>query len=164
MYGMSEDELKVLKKYLDDNLAKGFIRTSSSPAASPVLFARTPGGELRLCVDYHALNAITINYKYPLPLIQEILSRICRAKVDTSLDIVEAFNKLRMAQGEEWKTAIRTRYALYEWSSPSGIIQQKLLVHCENCRRWLYKLAAEDGLSQIRMIPILTPENCVYEK
>lgn len=108
MCGMSQDELEVLKKYLDDNLAKGFIRPSSSPAASPVLFARTPGGELRLCVDYHALNAITIKNKYPLPLIQEILARSCRATVDTTLDIVEAFNKLRMAHGEEWKTAFRT--------------------------------------------------------
>lgn len=108
MYPMSQDELRVLKKYLDDNLAKGFIRPSSSPAASPVLFARKPGGGLRLCVDYRALNAITIKNRYPLPLIQETLSRICQAKVYNTLDIIAAFNKIRMAGGEEWKTAFRT--------------------------------------------------------
>lgn len=114
LYGMSQNELKVLKKYLDDNLAKGFIRPSKSPAASPVLFARKPGGGLRLCVDYRALNAITIKNRYPLPLIQETLARICRAKVYTTLDIIAAFNKIRMAEGEEWKTAFRTRYGLFE--------------------------------------------------
>lgn len=68
LYGMSQDELRVLRKFLDDNLAKGFIRVSSSPAASPVLFAKKPGGGLRFCVDYRSLNAITIKNRYPLPL------------------------------------------------------------------------------------------------
>ncbi|KAK1916468.1 hypothetical protein P3342_004287 [Pyrenophora teres f. teres] len=48
---------------------KGFIRVSSSPASSPVLFAKKPGGGLRLCIDYRALNAITRKDRYPLPLI-----------------------------------------------------------------------------------------------
>ena len=60
LYGMSLNELKVLRKYLEDNLSKGFIRASSSPAASPVIFVKKPGGGLRFCVDYRALNAITI--------------------------------------------------------------------------------------------------------
>ncbi|TKA43441.1 hypothetical protein B0A49_13588, partial [Cryomyces minteri] len=67
LYGMSQDELKVLRKYLDDNLQKGFIRASSSPAASPVLFVKKPSGGLRLCVEYRALNAITVKNRYPLP-------------------------------------------------------------------------------------------------
>ena len=66
---MSQNELKVLRKYLDDNLAKGFIRVSSSPAASPVIFVKKPGGGLRFCVDYRALNALTIKNRYPIPLI-----------------------------------------------------------------------------------------------
>ena len=60
LYGMSRDELLVLQKYLTENPKKGFIRSSSSPAASPVLFVRKPGGGLLFCVDYRALNAITI--------------------------------------------------------------------------------------------------------
>ncbi|KAM4064005.1 retrotransposon nucleocapsid protein [Hirsutella rhossiliensis] len=76
LYGMSQDELLVLRKFLQENLDKGFIRASTSPAASPVLFAKKPGGGLRFCVDYRALNAITIKNSYPLPLIQETLCRI----------------------------------------------------------------------------------------
>ena len=69
LYNMSQDELKVLKKFLDENLAKGFIWLSTSPTTSPVLFARKPSRGLRLCVDYRALNAITIKNRYSLPLI-----------------------------------------------------------------------------------------------
>ena len=69
LYNMSQDELKVLQEYLHKNLEKGFIQSSSSPAASPVLFVKKPGGGLHFCVDYWALNAMTIKNCYPLPLI-----------------------------------------------------------------------------------------------
>lgn len=114
LYNMSEDELLVLRKFLDENLSKGFIRASASPAASPVLFARKPGGGLRFCVDYRALNAITIKNRYPLPLIQETLARLSKAKIYTKLDIVAAFNRIRIAEGQEYLTAFNTRYGLYE--------------------------------------------------
>lgn len=71
LYGVSRDELLVLKKYLEDNLRKGFIRASTSSAASAVLFAKKSGGGLRFCVDYRKLNAITIKDRYPISLVQE---------------------------------------------------------------------------------------------
>ena len=52
LYSMSQDELKVLKKYLKENLNKGFIRACFFPTASPVLFACKPEGGLRFCVNY----------------------------------------------------------------------------------------------------------------
>ena len=52
--------------------------------------------------------------RYPLPLIQETLNRLTRAKYFTKLNIVAAFNKIRMAEGEEWKTAFRIKYGLFE--------------------------------------------------
>jgi len=112
---MSLDELKCLRKYLDENLSKGFIRASTSPVAAPVLFVRKPGGGLRFCVDYRALNAITVKNRYPIPLIQETLNRLSKAKVYTKLDIIGAFNRLRIAEGDEWLTAFRTRYGLFEY-------------------------------------------------
>jgi hypothetical protein len=115
LYGMSLNELKVLKKYLDENLSKGFIRASSSPVASPVIFVKKPGGGLRFCVDYRGLNALTIKNRYPIPLLQETLNRLSKAKFYTKLDIIAAFNKLRIAKGDEWLTAFRTRYGLFEY-------------------------------------------------
>lgn len=114
LYNMSRDELLVLRKWLDTNLEKGFIRASTSPAAAPCLFAKKPGGGLRFCVDYRALNAITIKNRYPLPLIQETLSRLSKAKFYTKLDVIHGFNNIRIAEGDEWLTAFNTRYGLFE--------------------------------------------------
>ena len=69
LYGMSRGELLVLKKYLEENLSKGFIRASRSPVASPIIFVKKPGGGLRFCVDYRKLNEITVKNRYPIPLI-----------------------------------------------------------------------------------------------
>ena len=73
LYSLSKHELEALRKWLDENLAKGFIRPSSSPAASPILFVKKKDSSLRLCVDYRDLNEKTIKNRYPLALIQETL-------------------------------------------------------------------------------------------
>jgi transposase InsO family protein len=122
LYNMSRDELLVLRKTLHELLDKGFIRASSSPAASPVLFVRKPGGGLRFCVDYRALNAITKKDRYPLPLVRETLNQIGRAKWYTKLDVTAAFHKIRITEGQEWMTAFRTRFGSYEWLvTPFGL-------------------------------------------
>jgi hypothetical protein len=122
LYNVSRDELLVLRKTLTDLLNKGFIRVSSSSAAALVLFAKKPGGRLRFCVDYGGLNALSKKDRYPLPLIYETLRGIGRAHWFSKFDVVAAFHKIRMAKGEEWMTAFRTRYGLYEWLvTPFGL-------------------------------------------
>ena len=115
LYGMSRDEALELRRYLDENLSKGFIRASRSEAAAPVLFAKKPGGGLRFCVNYRGLNAITVKNRYPLPLISETLNRLSRTKIFTKLDIIAAFNRLRIREGDEALTAFRTRFGLFEY-------------------------------------------------
>ena len=115
LYGMSRDEIIELRRYLDENLAKGFIRASSSHAASPVMFVKKPGGGLRFCVDYRGLNAVTIKNRYPLPLINETLNQLSKARMFSKLDIISAFNRLRIREGDEKLTAFRTRFGLFEY-------------------------------------------------
>lgn len=91
---------------------KGFIRASSSPAASPVLLVRKPGGGLRFCVDYRGLNAFTVKNCYPIPLVNETFHQLVKAKWYLKNDIMAAFNKIRIAEGDEWKTAFCTRSGL----------------------------------------------------
>jgi transposase InsO family protein len=80
-----------------------------------VLFVRKPGGGLRFCCDYRALNAITTQDRYPLPLIPETLRNLAGARWLTKVGVVAAFHKIRMALGDEHKTAFRTRFGSYEW-------------------------------------------------
>lgn len=99
LYPMSRDELEALKEWIKENLQKGFIRPSSSPAASPVLFVKKPDGGLRFCVDYRALNAFTVKDRYPLPLTKETLNNLKGMKYFTKLNIVSAFNKCNLRYG-----------------------------------------------------------------
>lgn len=122
LYNLSETELKALDTYLKENLNKGFIRTSNSPAGAPVLFVKKKDGSLRLCVDYRRLNNMTIKNRYPLPLIQESLDRLRDAKWYTKIDLRGAYNLIRIKEGDEWKTAFRTRYGLFEYTvMPFGL-------------------------------------------
>lgn len=115
LYSMSRDEIVELKRYLEENLAKGFIKASRSSAASPVMFVKKPDEGLRFCVDYKELNAIIIKNRYFLPLIVETLNRLCRAKIFIKLDIIAAFNRLRIREDDEALTAFKTRFGLYEY-------------------------------------------------
>lgn len=122
LYGMSRDELLVLRKELTSYLSKDYIQASKSSAGAPVLFAKKPGGGLRFCVDFRGLNSITQKDRYPLPLIRETLSALGKARWLTKLDVSSAFHRIRIAKGDEWKTAFRTRYGLYEWKvCPFGL-------------------------------------------
>jgi hypothetical protein len=114
IYPLSKTELEALWKWLDENLATGFIWASSSPTRAPILFVKKGDGSLRLCVDYRGLNEGTIKNRYPLPLLYETLLRLQKARFYTKLDIRGAYNLVRMAEGEEWKMVFRTHYGLFE--------------------------------------------------
>jgi len=122
IYGLSEPETKALQEYIKENLANGFIQHSKSPAGAPVFFVKKKDGSLHLCVDYRGLNNITIKNRYPLPLISSLLSQLGKAFRYTKIDLRGAYNLLRMRVGDEWKTAFRTRYGLFEYTvMPFGL-------------------------------------------
>jgi hypothetical protein len=106
--------LLYLRKTITDLLGKNFIRVSNSPATALVLLVRKPGGGVRFCVDYRGLNELSVKDRYLLLLIRETLRNIARARWFTKLNVIAVFHKIRIALGEEWKIAFRTRYGLYK--------------------------------------------------
>jgi hypothetical protein len=94
-------ELRDLKRWLDDNLAKGFIRPSKSSAASPILLAQKPGGGVRICVDYKGINNVMMRSRYPIPLIKEPLDFIYKAQIFTKLDVIVTFNRVCVTEDHE---------------------------------------------------------------
>src|SRR6266536_3082994 len=113
LYCMSSKELEVVKKYLVENLDKGFIEPSQAPFAAPVLFTKKPDGSLRFCIDFRKLNLLTKKDRYPLQLIDATLARIGRAKLFTKLDIRESFHCIHIHPGSEELTTFRTLFGAY---------------------------------------------------
>lgn len=98
---MSQEELAAVKKYIDENLGKGFISTSTADCASLVILVKKLGGGLRFYVDYRSLNNIIVKNRYPILLIRETLDRLYRARRYTKLDIIAAFNRIRVRNGDQ---------------------------------------------------------------
>ncbi len=101
LYDMFQDELRILKKYLKNNLIKDFIQVSSFLAISSILFVKKSSEELRFCVNYRSLNVMTVKNRYSLPVIRETLDQLTKIKYYIKLDIIAVFNKLRMTYEDE---------------------------------------------------------------
>eukprot|EP00833_Pecoramyces_ruminatium_P011005 jgi/Orpsp1_1/1185037/evm.model.c7180000092080.1 len=115
IYPMNILQNQEADKYIDENLSKGFIRPSKSPAAYPVLFQIKKDGSLRFCVDYRKLNEVTVKDSYPLPLYNMFFEQVRGSKIFTKLDLKAAYNLVRIRKGDEYKTAFRTRRGQYEY-------------------------------------------------
>jgi hypothetical protein len=114
-YRMPSKELAELKNQLQELLDKGYIRPTSSPWGSPALFVKKKDGSLRMCVDYHPLNAVTIKNKYPLPRIDVLFNQLVDAKVFSKIDLRSGYHQIKIRVSEVPKTAFSTRYGLYEF-------------------------------------------------
>ncbi|GBG77353.1 hypothetical protein CBR_g23685 [Chara braunii] len=115
VYRMSPQELEELRKQLDELLEKGWIRPSSSPFGAPVLFVPKKEGELRMCIDYRGLNAITVKNVEPLPRIDDLLDRVQRAKYFSKIDLKSGYHQIEVHPDDQYKTTFRTRYGHYEF-------------------------------------------------
>lgn len=114
VYPMAPAEKAAMDEWINEQLAKGYIRESKSPAAAPVFFIKKKDGSLRLVVDYRKLNAITVKNRYPLPLTQELIDQLADAKVFSKLDLRWGYNNVRIHEGDQWKAAFRTSRGLFE--------------------------------------------------
>lgn len=114
-YRMAPPELEELRKQLKELLDAGFIRPSKTPFGAPVLFQRKHDGSLRMCIDYRALNKVTIKNKYPIPLVANLFDRLGKARYFSKLDLRSGYWQVRIADGDEQKTTCVTRYGSFEF-------------------------------------------------
>jgi hypothetical protein len=114
-YRVSGPELVELKKQIDELSEKGYIRPSTSPWAAPVLFVENKDGTRRMCIDYRALNEVTIKNKYPLPRIEDMFDQLRGASVFSKIDLRSGYHQLRIRPSDIPKTTLITKYGLYEF-------------------------------------------------
>ncbi len=101
IYSFRPVELEILKTYIENNLASGFIRPSKFPAGAPILFDKKSDGSLRLYEDYQGLNNLTSKNWYLLPLVGELLNRLGQAQRFTQLDLTNAYYQMRIRKGNK---------------------------------------------------------------
>ncbi|XP_062201998.1 uncharacterized protein LOC133904517 [Phragmites australis] len=113
---MDANQLAELKEQMQELLDKGFIRPSSSPWGAPVIFVPKKDGTQRMCIDYRALNEVTIKNKYPLPRIEDLFDMLIGACVFSKIDLRSGYHQLKIRASDIPKTAFVTRYGLYEYT------------------------------------------------
>jgi hypothetical protein len=114
-YRMTTPELAELKEHVMELLEKRFIHPSSSLWGAPMIFVPTKDGTQRLCVDYRALNEVTVKNKYPLPRIDDMFDQLCGACVFSKIDLRSGYHQLKIRECDIPKTAFVSMYGLYEY-------------------------------------------------
>jgi hypothetical protein len=115
-FRMTTPELAELKEHIKELLEKGFIHPSSSPWGAPMIFVPKKDGTHMLCVDYRALNKVTIKNKYPLPRIDDLFNQLRGACVFSKIDLRSGYHQLKARECDIQKIAFVLRYDLYEFT------------------------------------------------
>ena len=119
IYSLLKTENKILRIYIKKQRSKKYIKFFTSLTEYSILFVKKSNENLRSCVNYKKLNAVTVKNRYSISLCKEIFNDVSRARWYTQLNLRNAFNLIRMREKDEWKTAFKTRYELFEYQMMS---------------------------------------------
>jgi len=112
---LSYAEKNALEKILDDYLEKGYIRPSESEFVSPIVMTKKKTGEFRMCSDYRKLNSMTAKDSYPIPIIDDLLDKLCDKKLFSKLDLKNGFHHVYMHEDSIKFTSFTTPFGQFEY-------------------------------------------------
>jgi hypothetical protein len=99
-YRLAEPEIKECRRHVEELLIQGFIRPSSSPYGSPILFVRKKDGSFRMVIDYRAVNNLTRKDRYPLPRIDDLLDKLQGSQYFSSFDLLSGYHQVRLHEAD----------------------------------------------------------------
>ena len=115
VYTSNPEETKELQKQVGKLMEKRYVRESMSPCVVPVILVPKKDGTWRMCVDCRAINNITVKYCHPIPRLDDMFDELHGSCIFSKIDLKSGYRQIRMKEGDEWKTAFKTKYSLYKW-------------------------------------------------
>ncbi|KAK3521440.1 hypothetical protein QTP70_004975 [Hemibagrus guttatus] len=178
VYPLSLPEARAMEVYIEEALAVGHIRPSTSQAAAGFFFVGKKDRGLHLCIDYRGLNTITVRYPYLLPLVPVALEQLRGARFFTKLDLCSAYNLVRIWEGDEWKTAFHGHYEYlvmpFGLTNASAVFQSLINeVFQDILGKWViayiddilvYSTSLEEHVCHVRAVLSRLQQNHLYVK
>lgn len=160
-YRMAFTEREQFRDIVNDLIASKIVRGSTSPYSSPIVLVKKKSGEIRLCVDYRAVNRKTVSDNYPSPRIDDLLDSLKGSKYFTSLDLASGYHQIPLEEKSIQKTAFVTPDGHYEYLMMPFGLKNAPAVFQRTMNQLLGPLRFDTGLAYLDDIPI--PSSSIQE-
>lgn len=109
------EETKDLQRQAAELMEKGHVHESMTPCALPVFLVPKKNGSWKMCVDCQGIKKITVKNRHPIPILDDMLDELHVSCIFSKIGLKSTYHRIRVREGDEWKTAFKIKHGLYEW-------------------------------------------------